>query len=429
MQITRKNLSDTTVQLTIVADETQLQNIKATVLKQLSKDVKLQGFRPGKAPAAMVEKAINQETLQSEFISEAVNRLYFEASEQEKLRAATQPKVDIKKFVPFTTLEIEVTVDVVGDVKLGDYKSLKTTKKAIKIADKDVDAVLENLKNREAEKKDVARAVKDGDEATIDFAGVDAKTKEAIAGTEGKDYPLGIGSGSFIPGFEPEIIGMKIGDEKTFDIVFPKDYGVSALQNRKVAFTVKVTKVQELVKPDINDEFAAKVGPFKNVAELKADIKKQLTAEQENQTQREFENELIEEIIEHTTVAIPELLIEEQLTAMEDEERQNLTYRGQSWEQHLEQEGVTEKEHREKNRDTATKRVKAGIVLSEIAEIEKINVSPEELDIRMQILKGQYKDAQMQAELDKPEGRRSILSRMVTEKTIAKIISYNAKKK
>ena len=429
MQITRKNLSDTSVQLTVIASSEQLDKTKELVLKQLAKGIKLQGFRQGKAPLNLVEKSVDQQTLQSEFINEAVNRLFFEASEQEKLRAATQPKVDIKKFVPFSTLELEITVEVVGEITLPDYKKIQVTKKEVKVTDKDIDAVLENLKNREATKKEVTRAAKDGDEVTIDFAGVDAKTKEPIQGADGKDYPLGIGSNSFIPGFEPELIGMKTGEEKTFDITFPKDYNVAALQNKKVTFTVTAKQIHELVKPEITDDLAAKIGPFKNVAELKEDIKKQLGAEQETQVQREFENEIIEAIIKDTKIALPDSLIEEQIDAMEDEERQNLSYRGQTWEQHLADEGITAEAHRNKNRETAEKRVKAGVVLSEIAEVEKINVLPDELDIRMQLLRGQYPDPQMQAELDKPEGRRNILSRMITEKTVQKLVDYVTGKK
>ena len=424
MQVTTKKLSDTRVELTVVADAELLTNSKEAVLRQFAKSAKLQGFRPGKAPLHLVEKSVDEAQLQSEFLSEAVNRMYLLVSEQEKLRAASQPNVEIKKFVPFDTLEIVVEVDAVGDIKLPDYKKLKVAKKDSKVTDKDIDNVLENLTQREANKKEVDRAAKNGDEVIIDFAGSDPKTKEALPNTDGKDYPLGLGSDSFIPGFEKELVGMKAGESKMFDITFPKDYGVSAMQGKKVTFAVTVNKVNELVKPEIDDVFASKVGPFKNVAELKADIKKQLSAEQDSQNQREFENELLEQIIAGTKVAVPESLVNEQLDAMDNEERQNLIYRGQTWEEHLKAEGVTEQEHRARNKEVAEKRVKAGLVLGEIAELEKITVTPEELEIRMQVLKGQYPDKQMQEELNKPENRRNILSRMVTEKTMAKLVGY-----
>jgi trigger factor len=301
---------------------------------------------------------------------------------------------------------------------------MKKTKPAVTVTEADIKGVLAELTKREAEKKDVDRAAKKGDQAWIDFTGVDTKTKEAIKGADGKDYPLTLGSGTFIPGFEEEVIGLTAGAEKTFTITFPANYGVPSLQKRKVDFTVKVNKVQELVEPKIDDAFAAKVGPFKTVAELKADVKKQLEAEQEAQNERAFTDELLIEITKQTKAAIPESLVDEQITRLIAEQKQNLMYRGQTWQEFLDEQKQTEDSYRDSLREDAELRVKAGLVLGEIAEREKIIITPEELDMRMQILKGQYPDAQMQTELDKPESRREIASRLISEKTIHKIKSY-----
>lgn len=424
MQVTQKNLSETKVQLTIVADAETLAAAKKEAVAHVAKGLKLQGFREGKAPASLVEKSADPTALQSEFLDIAMNRLYVHALDENKLRPVAQPQVSVKKFVPFDTLEMEIEVEVVGAVKLADYKKVKLEKPAVKVAAKEIDEVVDNLMTREAEKKDVDRAAKKGDEVTIDFKGVDTKTKEAIQGADGKAYPLVLGSNTFIPGFEPEVIGLKKGDEKTFDITFPKDYGVSALQNKGVTFTITVQAVKEVVAPKLDDEFAAKVGPFKSVQEMKDDIKKQLETEKEYQADREFSDKLILKIAEDSAVAIPEVLIEEQIDRMEQEERQNIMYRGQTWQEHLKAEGVTEKEHRARMKKDAELRVKAGLVLSEVAEAEKLTVTPEEVEIRMQLLKGQYPDPQMQAELDKPENRRDIVSRILSEKTIAKLRDY-----
>jgi trigger factor len=362
--------------------------------------------------------------MQTEFLDRAMNHLYGDAITQEKLRPIAQPEVKINKFVPFDTLELEIEVEVVGDITLPDYKKIKLEKKEVKVTAKDVDGVIEQLKTRDAERKDVDRAAKDGDQVMIDFAGVDAETKEAIAGAAGQDYPLVLGSNTFIPGFEADVIGMKPSEEKTFVLTFPKDYGVKALQDRKVAFTVTVKAVQEIVEPAIDDAFAAKVGPFKTVADMKEDIKKQLITEKENEIDREYADELLLKITKEAKVALPAALIDEQVERLERDQRQNLVYRGQTWQEFLEAEGVTEEEHRTKLRPDAELRVKAGLVLSEIAEQEDILVTPEELEIRMQLLKGQYPDKQMQAELDKPESRRDIASRMLSEKTISKLVGY-----
>ncbi len=221
---------------------------------------------------------------------------------------------------------------------------------------------------------------------------------------------------------------MSAGEQKTFPVTFPKDYQVSALAGKEVNFTVNVTKVQEVIEPKVDDEFAAKAGPFKTIAELKADIKKQLKQERENQAQREFENTLVRELASSSTVEAPESLIEEQIDRIESEEKQNLVYKGQTWEEHLKSEGVTAEQHREQKRAAATERVKMGLVLSAVAEAENLSVTPEELEIRLQILKGQYQDQQMQAELDKPENRQEIASRILTEKTLAKLTGYASKK-
>ncbi|MGF7228855.1 MAG: trigger factor [Candidatus Saccharibacteria bacterium] len=424
MQVTQKNLSDTNVQLTLTADAEMLKAAKEEALNHIARSIKLQGFRQGKAPLALVEKSADPASLQSEFLDLAMNRLYVAALDEKKLRPVAQPQVNVKKFVPFSTLELEVTVEVVGAITLADYKKMSLVKPEVKITTKDVDEVIENLRTREAEKVDVTRAAKDGDEVTIDFVGVDTKTHEAIQGADGKDYPLVLGSNTFIPGFEPEVIGIKVDEEKTFDITFPSDYGVAALQNRGVTFTITAKSVKEIKQPKLDEAFAAKVGPFKTVEELREDVRKQLISEKDYQNDREFVDDMVLKIAEKSTVAIPKVLVDEQIDRMENEERQNVMYRGQTWQEHLDGEGVTEEEHHERMRSDAELRVKAGLVLSEIAEAEKIVITPEELEIRMQLLKGQYPDPQMQAELDKPENRRDIASRLLSEKTLAKLKEY-----
>lgn len=427
MQVKKSNNTPTSVTLKFTVSEADLGPIKQQAVKALGKDVKLAGFRAGKAPQALVEKNIDQSALQSQVIEQAVNKFYVAAMQSERLRPVMQPQIDIKKFVPFTDLEFEATVDVIGKVTVPDYKKIKKTAPVVKITDKDVTEVLETLKTRMAEKKEVTRAAKAGDEATLSFKGVDAKG-EAISGAEGKDYPLQLGSNTFIPGFEDNVIGMKPGDEKTFTLTFPKDYGVKALANKKVTFTVTVSKVEELELPKLDDDFASKAGPFKTLADLKKDVKEQLAQERQQEATRDFEQLLLEEITNKSKVEIPEALIEEQLDVYEREERQNLMYRGQTWEEHLKQEGVTEKEHRAQNRVKAELRVKASLVLSEIAEQEGIIVTPEELNVRLQLLKGQYQDQAMQAELDKPDNQRDIEMRMQAEKTINKLVEYVTKK-
>lgn len=428
MQVQRTDNSDTKFTLTITASLLEMDKVKQATLKHLgTKHVKIPGFRTGKAPLNLIEKNVDPNLLQSEFLEAAVNKFALAAIKEEKLRPITQPQINLKKFVPFTQLEFEAEIEAIGSIQLGNYKSTKAKPQKAEITAADVNGVIDGLKQRLAERKPSDKAAKDGDEVTIDFKGTDSKG-EPVNGAEGKDYPLVLGSNTFIPGFEPNLVGLKAGDNKKFDVTFPKDYGVAALQSKKVTFEVTAKAVNQMVEPKVDDDFAAKAGPFKTLAELKADIKKQLGMEKQQQADREYENNLIKEIAEKSKVAIPESLIDQQVLQSEQQERQNLAYRGQTWQEHLKEEGVTEEEHRKRNRPEAELNVKAGLVLAEIAEQEGIKVTPEETEIRIQLLKGQYKDPSMQAELNKPENRQDIANRLLTEKTIEKLKSYNTSK-
>lgn len=424
MHITTKKLSDTKREFTVVADEALLTSAKERVLQELSREVNMAGFRKGHAPKGLIEKSVDQELLQSRFLDAAMNDAYAQLIREQKLKPVAQPEVTLRKFVPFTTLELVLTVEAVGDITLPDYKKIKLPRKTEKVTEKDVAAVLDDLRSRDAEKKTVTRAARAGDEAVLDFTGVDAKTKQAIAGAEGKAYPLRLGSGAFIPGFEDEVVGLKAGDEKTFDITFPKDYGSADLQNKKVQFTITLQEVKELAVPKLDDVFAAKLGPFKSLDELKADIRTQLEAEKESRALREYENELLATIAEKSKLAVPDALINEEVERMDAEEKRNLTYRGQTWQEHLKAEGKTEEQHHKEQRELAEARVKTGLVLAEVAEKEQVNVTAPELQERLDDLKRRYTDESMQAELDKPENRREIASRLLTEKTIAVLVGY-----
>jgi trigger factor len=426
MHVDKEQKTPNKAHLVITATAEDLEPIKRHVLGHFKKSVRVAGFRAGKAPLSLVEKNVDQRALNDEFLEHAVNDIYRKALEQQKLRPVAAPKIELKKFVPYTTLEFHAELETIGDIKLADYKSIKPAKIPVNVAAKDVAEIIANLQKRMAERMEAKRAAKIGDEVILDFAGRDEDDKP-INGADGKDYPLILGSNSFIPGFEEEVVGMKAGEKKDFAITFPKNYGTVALQNKKVTFNVTAKKVQELNEPKADDKFAKKAGPFKTLAELKADIKTQLKAEREREAQTNYENQLIQQVVEKSTVEIPEVLIDEQIQRMEDEEKRNLVYRSQTWQEHLDAEGVTEEEHRARQKPDAELRVKAGLVLSEIAEKEQLGVEPEELDIRIQMLKGQYKDPTMQLELDKPQNQQEVAAQLLTEKTVAKLVDYASK--
>lgn len=428
MKVARKDTSPTKLSLTITAGAEDLAPIKHHVLRHFAGNVKVPGFRAGHAPANMVEKYANQQALLDEFMEHALNDLYGKAIDAEKIRPAGQPKVSVKKFVPYTTLEFEAEIEVIGQIKLANYRDLKRTVPKATVSAKDVEGVLRTLQQRSAQRKETTKPAKDGDELLIDFAGTDAKG-QVLPNTEGKDYPLVLGSGSFIPGFEENLLGAKKGEAKEFQVTFPDDYQAADMRGKKVTFKVGVKKVSELINSKLDDEFAKAVGPFKNLAELKADIKKQLQLDGENEAKTQFQNQLVAEIANKSEVDVPDSLVQDQLLRMEEDEKRNLVYQGKTWQEHLKEENLTEQGHRDRHRDQAYQRVKGGLVLSEIAEREDIQVSQKEIDERITLLKGQYNDPAMQAELDKSESRREIAGRLMTEKTVAKIVAYATKKK
>lgn len=426
MQVTKTALSATKVKIKVEASAADLEPIRRHVLGHFVAQTKVPGFRSGKAPLRMVEKHANQQALADEFLRHALNDLYSKVLDEQNIRPLSEPEISLKKFVPYTELEFEAELETLGEVALPDYKKIKLSPPTVTVTADEVKKVIESLRKRSAERKEVNRIAETGDEVVIDFSGKD-KSDKPISGAEGKDYPLILGEDTFIPGFEDNLIGTKTGETKKFELDFPADYGVSALAGKNAKFSVDVKKIHELILPKLDDSFAAKSGPFKTLTELKADIKKQLVADKQQQARQNYENGLVSQIANQSEIEIPVSLVDEQIIAMENDEKRNLAYRGQTWQEHLELEGVTEQQHRDRNRQTAEQRVKGGLVLSEIARQEGLQVTPEELEARLQALREQYKDPAMLQELSKPETRREISSRILTEKTVAKLVEYASK--
>ncbi len=424
MHVEKKQISSTKVALTITATEVELAPIKNLVVEQLSKNVKIAGFREGKIPIQVAEKHLDPELLSSEFVNEAINQLYIEAVKSQAVDPVAQPTIEIKKIVPYDVLEFEAQIDTLGVVKVGKYKKLAVKKDVIKITEKEIGEVTKSLQVQQSEKKDVDRAAKNDDQVWIDFSGKDTKG-EPVNGADGKDYPIILGSKTFIPGFEENVEGLKAGEEKTFTIPFPKDYGVKALAGRKVTFTVKVNKVQEVILPKLDDELASKAGPFKTVEELKANIEINLKQEREAQAERKYESDLMDKIYATSKVEIPDVLISQQIKFEIDELKKNLTYRGQTYAEFLEAEGTTEEKYeKEVVRPKSEKNIGFSILLSEIAKTEDIQIESTELETQINLMKAQYQDPAMQEQLNQPEARRDIASRMLTQKTLEKIKTY-----
>lgn len=428
MKTTVKKLSDTKVCLTITLGADELNAAEQVALTKMARDLKVPGFRKGKVPVSVAAKHVNPMALQEQVLDNALSKAVAEAFMNEKLQALERPSVEVKKFIPNQEVEFTAEATVVPPVKLGDYKKLKAKLHTVKVETKDVDEIIERMQQNFVDKIEVKRAAREGDEAIIDFVG--KKDGVAFDGGSAKDFALKLGGGQFIPGFEEGVVGHKAGEAFDLDLEFPKDYHAENLAGAKVVFSVTLHKVNELKLPELNDEFAAKCGPFTDVKELKADIKREITAQKEREAKEKLKDELVAELADSSKVALPELLIDDQLRSIEQDLMQNLSYRGLTMDAYLKTQGFKDKADWQKKeaRPAAEKRVKAGLVLAELSKELGVEVSREELDAQIATFKQQYgKDAKLAARFDDPNVHRDIANRMITDKTIDKLVELNSK--
>ena len=427
MKTVRKNISDTKVELTITLDAGELAGAEQVALVHLSKDLKVPGFRPGKAPLKEVKKRVSSEELQSHLVSDAINRAVPESLESEKLQALERPEVEVKKIVPGELLEFTLTAEVLPPISLGDYKKLKATPSKITVSKADIDEVVERMRIGFADKKEVKRAAKNGDEVVIDFKGTDAKGV-AFAGGESKDHTLVLGSNTFIPGFEEGIVGHQPGDVFDVAVTFPKAYHTAHLAGQKANFHITLKTVKEVSLPKVDDEFAAKCGPFKTVAELRVDIKKEIAAQRAHEAEEKLKDQLVEQLVNVSKPPVPEILIKDHMKSIETDFVQNLMARNMTLQQFFDDKKLTREDWEAGElREAATRRVQSALVLSELSKVEKIQVTQDELNARHQQLLEEYTDPNMRLQLDSPQARADLSNRVLTEKTLARLIKLNTK--
>ena len=426
MKTTVKKLSDTKVELTISLGSEELSAAEQVALTKMAADVKVPGFRKGKVPVSVAAKHVNPAALQEQTLDNALSKAVAEAFMAEKIQALDRPAVDVKKFVPGQELEFTAEVEIIPPVKLGNYKKLKAKRQAVKVEDKEVEEIITRMRENFTEKTEVKRAAKEGDEAVIDFTG--KKDDVPFDGGAAKGFALKLGSGQFIPGFEEGVVGHKAGETFDLTLTFPKDYHAKELAGADVVFTVTLHKVNELSLPEVNDEFAAKCGPFTSADELKADIKREITAQKEREADEKLKDELVGELAEASKVALPELLIDDQVRSIEQDLMQNLMYRGLTLDSYLQTQKFTDKDdwRAKEARPAAEKRVKAGLVLAELSKELGVEVSHEELSAQIEAMKQQYgKDPKIAERFNDPNVHRDIANRMITDKTVEKLIELN----
>ena len=429
MKTSIKNISDTKVEITIILDAEELAIAQQVATTKLARDVKVPGFRKGKTPVAVATKVIDPSVLQEQTLDNAISKAVATAFIESKLQALDRPAVAVSKFVPGEILEFTAEVEILPVIKLGNYKKLKAVIEEVVISDSDIMETVDNIRKSFSEKKDVKRAAKVGDETVIDFVG----KKEGIPfdGGTGSDYNLTLGSNQFIPGFEEGIVGHKSGEVFDLELTFPSDYQSADLKGAKVTFTTTLKSIKEVVLPEVDDILAAKSGPFKTVTELKADIKRELTAQKEREAGEKLKDDLVKQLVAISKVPVPDILVGDQAKSIEKDFINNLMYQGLSIEQYLENKGFESKEKwlETEVKEVAIKRVKSGLVLAELSKVEKIEATTAELDAHVETYRKQYaKKPEALKQFDQPEVRRDIANRLLTEKTVDRLVELNTKK-
>ncbi|MDO4967650.1 MAG: trigger factor [Candidatus Saccharibacteria bacterium] len=426
MKVTTKKLSDTSVELKVVLDKNDLKEAEEKAITRLVREVKIEGFRKGKAPLDMAKKAINPNELANVSLDIAVRTSVPKAFEEGKSAPLMIPNVEVTKFVPGETVEYTAKAEILPDIKLGNYKKLGIKRETIKVTEKDINEILENIQNAYAEKKVAKKKAEMGDEVVIDFEG--SLNGEKFEGGAAKDFTLGLGSKQFIPGFEEGIVGHESGDRFDLELTFPKDYHAEKLAGKKTVFNVLVKQVSEKIKPALDDELAKKCGPFKTIDELKADIKKNLETQNAAKTDEKFKDDLVNKLVEKSTVSAPEIMIKDQLNLIKNDISANAARQGLKFEDFLKQTGQTEEDWEKEAKKIAEQRVKASLCLQILARDEKIEVEEKVVDAKIAELREVYKKSKEALKnLKDPNVRQDIKNRLTIEKTLNYLVELNSK--
>lgn len=418
---------DDSATFSVALPEAKLASIKKHVFDELRGRVKASGFRPGHAPDMIVEREIGSSVIQNEFLEHAIQESYLDAVREHKLSVVSSPKVSLEKFVPYSVLEYKVTVELMPKVKLADYRDFRIKKPEVKVDPANINRTIEDLRRREAVRLDSEQPAKLGDEVNFDFEGSDAKGV-TVPGASSKGQTLQLGSGTFIPGFEEALVGLKKGDDKSFEVRFPKSYHEKSLQDKLVTFKVHVNSVTDLVLPAADDDFVAKVSPFKSLDELKADIEDRIRAEQSQDVENKYEKEVLDKLLEQSTYKTPEALVAQQLDRLSAELEQNLAYSGMDIEKYLSMTGKAKPDLEKEMRPEAERRVGLAMVLTEVAAQENLTVTPKELSDEIDRLKQDYPDPKARAELENPSTREEVYNHLMASKVIRKLLDYASTK-
>ena len=351
------------------------------------KNIMVPGFRKGKAPRKMIEALYGAHVFYEDGLEEIFGEVYDFAIAKQDFKAIGRPSLTDMQIADDNTVTLTLTTDVYPEVTLGQYKSVEVEKGEATVTDAQIQAELDNMAQNVASTENVDRAAEMGDTANIDFEGFDNGVP--FEGGKGENFDLKLGSGSFVPGFEEQIVGMNVGEEKDIDITFPKDYH-KELAGKAVVFHVKLNKLTVTIVPQQDDEFAKDVSEFDTLDALKADIQAKALEKAQKQIDSAFENAAVEKAAENTTVDMPNALIEKELDVQMERFGYQLQMSGYSMEQYAKMMGGDLKTMREAFRPAAEKQAKISVTLEKIAEVENLTVSDEEIEEEFQSMAKQY---------------------------------------
>ncbi len=399
-----KNMAKLTIEVSAQELEKALQD---AFLKNKNK-ISIPGFRKGKVPRQMIEKMYGPEIFYEDAANALIPGAYEKALDECEEDIVSAPEIEVTQIEKGKPFVFTAEVALKPEVKLGKYKGVKIDKIDTSVTDEDIDAEIKEEQEANARNIEVTdRPVKDGDMTVLDFEGfIDG---EAFEGGKGENYPLTIGSGAFIPGFEEQLIGAEIGKETEVNVTFPEDYQAEDLRGKAAVFKCTVREIKEKELPEINDEFAEDVSEFDTLEEYKADIKARLTERKEKEAKDEKEAAVIDAIVKDSDMEIPEAMLATQQRQMVDEFAQRIHMQGLSIDQYFQFTGTTQDKMVEQVRPQAEKRIKSRLVLEAIAKAENITASDEDYEDEIKVMAEAY-----QMEPDK-------VKEMLPEKSIAQI--------
>ena len=382
---TEKNGNQATVVVEI--DKELMESGVNKAYMKARKSIMIPGFRKGKAPRKMIESMYGAHVFYEDGLEEIFPQVYQFAVVDQGIKAVGRPNLNDMQISDDNIVTLTISTEVYPEVTLGQYKGLEVEKAEAEVSDAQVQAELDRMAENVASTETVERPAQMGDTVNIDFEGFDNGVP--FDGGKGENHDLKLGSGSFVPGFEDQLVGMSAGEEKDIDITFPEDYHKD-LAGKAVVFHVKVNKVTVTIVPEQDDEFAKDVSSFETLEELKADIRAKAIEEQEKQIQSAFESAAVEKAAENTTVDMPEALVERELDSQMDRFAYQLQMSGYSMEQYAKMMGGDVNTMRKAFRPTAEKQAKISVTLEKIVEVEGITVSDEEIAAEIDSLAAQY---------------------------------------